>query len=956
MSVSRRLWAALNDAGRPWIGWAVTALGVFVLTYGCLEFARAGGRIAIIWAANAFFLVALLNAGPKRVVGITVSAVAGLVAGNLAVGNPPVLVAGLPLAHVAEVLICYFGLRAFGDLDVTRPRTLGTFALIAVGPASVASGLVTAAVFQTAGSDNVGGAFLVWYAAHALGLITFTPLFTSIARRAAAARPSRDGLLQALAAAIGFSVLLAGIFLQSSYPVLFLVYPALVLIAFRHGFFGASVALVMTALVALVATAEGYGPLSLVHGSMREQVIILQIFVAVSAIMSLAIAAVLAERDRLTADLRAAKETAEAAERLLSESERRYRLLAQHTSDVIILLSLGRGTEYVSPSIRSLLGYAPDDFATLAIPSLVHPDDGPRLAALVRSLGPQRRRATDVHRMLRADGGYVWVEAAFTFFEDGAADSARIMAVVRDVSERQAYARQLETAREAAEEALKVKSEFLAMMSHELRTPLNGIIGFSDLIIDSGELRSAEGRRYAANVRNASRALLSVVNDVMDVSKLEAGALELDPHPFSIRDLLEGTVGIVRPEADKKDLMLEVAVDESVPDILVGDDARLRQVLLNLLSNAVKFTPAGLVSLSARAIASTPQSATLRIAVRDTGIGVPADKRHRLFKRFSQVDQTTSRRYGGAGLGLSICKSLVELMGGRISAVSEEGVGSEFAFEVTFSVAQAERAAAPAAVLMQAAQPASLKVLVAEDTPLNQELLAALLARWGCSVDLVKNGVEAVEAARRERYAGVLMDVQMPHMDGVDAAIGIRALAGPASEVPIVALTANVMPDQIARFEAAGMNGHLGKPFVPEDLKAVIDGWRMIADDASSRPLDFDQRALEELRSLVGEAALGSFLIRLERQMTSAFAAAPASEADLASLRYEAHALASTAGMLGFAKLSSTCVALENAIDQGGASLASVLGPLADALAARDQAQFTIEGLIESHEPARAAG
>ncbi|QZN98519.1 hypothetical protein K6K41_15845 [Chenggangzhangella methanolivorans] len=325
------------------------------------------------------------------------------------------------------------------------------------------------------------------------------------------------------------------------------------------------------------------------------------------------------------------------------------------------------------------------------------------------------------------------------------ARGAKTLAVLRDVGERKAYEAELEDARRAAEDALRVRSEFLATMSHELRTPLNGILGFSELLIESGELRSAEGLRYARHVETSSRALLAIVNDLMDVSRLEAGAVELDPQPFSLRELVEGCAAMLRREADRKGLALVVEVADDAPDRLVGDDARLRQVLINLLSNAVKFTDAGSVTLRASCAADGEAAAVLCVVVEDTGIGVPDDKRDRLFKRFSQVDQTTSRRYGGAGLGLSICKSLADLMGADISLASREGEGSVFTLSVRLALGAPEplRGTTPRLALAAApsrrghvaeARPAepSARTLAADDPELlHQPTLDELVAFLG---------------------------------------------------------------------------------------------------------------------------------------------------------------------------------------------------------------------------------
>ena len=376
-----------------------------------------------------------------------------------------------------------------------------------------------------------------------------------------------------------------------------------------------------------------------------------------------------------------------------------------------------------------------------------------------------------------------------------------------------------------AEEAVRSKSEFLATISHELRTPLNSIIGFSRLVLDSapppGETPlPSTAKRHIELVHDASTTLLTIVDDVLDYSRIEAGGFELTPAPFKVRPMVENAVEIVRAMAQDKGLSMTLAVADDVPTAVVGDESRLRQILLNLMSNAIKFTASGGVAVFVRMAGSL-----VEWTVRDTGIGIPSDKQHLLFKRFSQVDQSIARRFGGSGLGLAICERLVSAMGGSIGVSSTSGAGSTFWFSTALP-----------AVVGTAPRPRDVnprrqrtimpqRVLLAEDVEMNQLLAVALLHRAGHVVTVVGNGAEAVEAVQRQEYDIVLMDVQMPIKDGIEATLDIRALGGVYATLPIIAVTANVMADDIVRFRAAGMSDHLGKPFPINALEIMLDRW-----------------------------------------------------------------------------------------------------------------------------------
>jgi signal transduction histidine kinase/CheY-like chemotaxis protein/HPt (histidine-containing phosphotransfer) domain-containing protein len=486
-------------------------------------------------------------------------------------------------------------------------------------------------------------------------------------------------------------------------------------------------------------------------------------------------------------------------------------------------------------------------------------------------------------------------------------------------------ARDLSRALDLAKAGNAAKSEFLALMSHEIRTPLNGVLGMTNLLLD-GPL-GADERRGLLTIRESGESLMRIINDVLDFSKLEAGRMDIEIAPFDLHQMVRYAAEICAPRASAKGVVLEVNIADDVPQFVRGDSGRTRQVVLNFLTNAIKFTPDGRVALNVRLTASDRGPAMLRIEVIDTGIGIAADKLPTLFQRFSQADASISRRFGGTGLGLAISKKLVELMNGQIGAASEPGRGSTFWFELPLCeavpetvVTQTSSERAASALDEIRARGRGVRLLLVEDNATNQLVAKSVLKNFGITPDLAGDGLEAVAAVRCHDYDVVLMDIHMPEMDGIEATRAIRSLAGERAEVPIVALTANAFDSDVERCLAAGMNGHVGKPFHKDELivaiAAALKGRPTIAHapEAPVSAPDVDLAALDRFRSEYGEDAfrllidtyLADSAARLAR-LRELLASGTASEE---AVRI-AHSLKSASAMAGANAMSKRAAKLE---------------------------------------------
>ncbi len=489
----------------------------------------------------------------------------------------------------------------------------------------------------------------------------------------------------------------------------------------------------------------------------------------------------------------------------------------------------------------------------------------------------------------------------------------------RKIAEQRAAAArdQAEAARAAAEKANQAKTEFLANMSHEIRTPMNGIIGMNGLPLRTD--LSPTQREWAIGVQESADALLGVIDDILDISKLEAGTMGLEPTDFHLGDLIRAAAGLLRPCAVEKGVDLRCTIHPTAERMVHGDPSRLRQILLALIGNAVKFTQTGWIDV--RATPDQSDESLLRIEVEDTGIGMAPQIRDRLFQKFAQADSSISRRFGGTGLGLAISRELIGLMHGELTVESIEGKGSTF--RIVLPLAHAVGGPVAGNVCSQLEPtPRPLNVLVADDNAINQRLMAALLEAAGHSVILVVNGRKAVEAVTRGAFDVVLMDIQMPVMDGVQATNHIRALPPPRRDIPIIALTADALHGAADRYRAAGMDAYLSKPLSAPVLFSALR--QLTAEDRPKRSSTdgmpaMDHSVIEALRGFLKppqlEALLTESLMDLQARIERLGVCLDRDDA--ASAAREAHDLVSVAGNCGARALSVLARDIERACKQG---------------------------------------
>lgn len=512
----------------------------------------------------------------------------------------------------------------------------------------------------------------------------------------------------------------------------------------------------------------------------------------------------------------------------IQELSKQHELILNTVTEGIFGLDADGITMFMNPAAASMFGYEAKEFIGKNLHPIIHHTraDGSHLPQeecpihMTVLAGQIRSIKEDV--FWRKDGSSFLVQYQVTpIIEQGQIQGAVV--VFNDVTGE----REIVRAKETAELAAQAKSEFLSMVSHEIRTPMNGIVGMTELLI--GTDLSEEQREYAEIIRDSGDALLNILNDILDFSKLESGKMALAYEPFALRKMLEQVAELFKPRADEKHLEIRYRLNPSIPEFMVGDAIRIRQILVNLVGNALKFTDQGSIEVAVDIIKGRkPEDSVLDFAVQDTGIGIPADKLDQLFQSFSQLHPVINRKYGGTGLGLVISKRLVEIMGGSISVESIEGEGSTFRFAVPAASvdASAEQTASQFHHdRTRQSDKVAMRILVAEDHPVNRKILREYLEKLGYHADVCTNGVEAIDAISQNAYDIVLMDIHMPVMDGLKATDLLRRLIPQDRIPPIIAVTGNAKREDKEACLEMGMRDFISKPVMLSELKRVLQQW-----------------------------------------------------------------------------------------------------------------------------------
>ena len=1040
-----------TDGLRSALAWA-SAYGLSVLiAFAAIYLTRADERVAAIWPLNAILLVAMVAMSPKRRLALAAAGVLGHFSANLLNGDSLPAAFLMSGANAVELGLLMAAMRGLSRARLFRRSSIIRMAIMSA-VACVVSTTVAAVGLQFSATGASVLQTVLWFCAHLLGLLLFFPI--AWAAREATLRTRDVGEVGRAWPEVGLVLVVSIlVFAQSTFPLLYLVPPAMILVAFRRSFAAAILGLAVMALVAFWFTLQGIGPIPEMTRGIQSQIVVLQIFVGANTFMTLLMAATIAQRRRTEVSLTTARERlikrlaeeqqllrqAELAEGMsgvgywsadlstrevfwspqiyrirglaageyqptmenaldayvegdrerisgeiasalearrgwtfeatllrtdgdfrrirsvgdcslddegriarifgvvqdvtedhrqleaIKEREQLYRLLADNASDLIARYTPDGTFTYLSPSMGRMLGYAPGELIGKRTYDLILAEDVDQLhATFARGLKSGSPFSVQ-YRARRKNGEVVVLEARPSPDRDEHGEIVGYFDVVRDVTDRENRERELAVARRQAEEAAQVKAAFLSNMSHEIRTPLNGVLGFAQLLRQTD--LDEQQARFADRISGAGEALLSVVNDILDFSKLEAGKLQLLDEPFSLVGKLEEVADIIRAAYPAIGDKLTLGIAPGLPELSLGDPHRLSQILTNLMGNAAKFAEGGSV-----AVTTDLAGDTIEIRIRDDGPGIAADRLDAIFEAFSQADGSIARKFGGTGLGLPISRKLARLMDGDVRLESQLGLGATAV--LTLPNRPTERRVVPREAAAVSNAVSGLRVMVVDDAEMNRELIEISLKRDGCEPSVFEDAAGALAALmiRPEDFDVVLMDVQMPDIDGLEATRRIRRMDGPAAELPIIALTANVLPQQVADCRRAGMDDHVGKPidFVLLRSKlARVAHHRTAVLKTSAALTAVPDDAMNGLRRRYRDH-MGIVAGELEALLDQ-----PDAPAEIARL---GHSLAGTAGSLGFAEVSRTAFETEAAAkacgDTTNARLRAVTGTLITALQA----------------------
>ncbi|QFT76763.1 ATP-binding protein [Erythrobacter sp. THAF29] len=918
----------------------------FVLAILSLSLSKFDATLASIWLPNAVAVAVLLRTRLASEWPYFLAVFVASTFANAASGTPILVSMVFSLANVIDIGLVAWIVRRGGrrhpdmaDLsDLSRFVWAGGF----LGPAVSA---IVAALAMGPWTEAAREVALSWFLTDSVGMVLIVPMILLAVDALQSPSPSTgQQLIERASLLIGGLVCAFFVFWQDIYPLLFLLPPITLLHAFRLGSLGTAVCVIGLAVVTCAMTWAGLGPIARLEASASTELMLIQAFIAANFLTGLPIAAILAGRERMVEQI--------------ERSERELRLLAENINDAILFYNEQGICTYASPSVMPVLGRQPDSFIGKRASARMHQDARDKIMQAEEALlAGTRNHLRFTYRRLNdaVDGSPVFIEAdAAVAHHPDTGERQGFVVAARDVTERVELELLLTRARRHAENAARAKSEFLANMSHEIRTPMNGVLGFAELMLQ-GDL-DEDQRRQTQLIVQSGRSMMLLLNDILDLSKIEAGQIAIDRKPLDLHATLWECVSLHRANAEKKGLDLRLERDDAETDSaecwLATDGLRLRQIVLNLIGNAVKFTQNGSIVVS-----YSVREDEFLIRVMDTGIGISPSRQDLVFSPFTQGENDTSRRFGGTGLGLTISRQLAELLGGTIELKSEPGVGSCFTVILPARHAQPapERPSKPEP-LQLGDLPTDARILLAEDHDVNRMLATEMLQRCGQSVAIAHDGHEAISMVidsvmRGTPYDLVLMDIQMPGCDGYAATRAIRAEGITPDDLPIIALTANAFPEDVAAARDAGMQAHLAKPLVFADLARALQRWlptRIVEADDGCEP-DRSERRQKTLKPETAQAAaaepshspalLERWLTRRKEAIDAVRKAANdgtladgGGTHDLARL---VHKLAGTAAMFGEAELGEQAAEFERALRSGAESetqqaLAAELLSLAD--------------------------
>jgi PAS domain S-box-containing protein len=889
------------------------------LAFACLSLllSQAGAAVAPVWLPNALAVVLLLRVRLGNEWLFLVLAFLASLAANQVVQLPWTMALVFSLANVVEIAVVVALMRQAGGgpCDMTRLAHLARFVWAGglVGP--LVSALLAAPMTGSNWAALREG-IMTWFLTDSMAMVLLGPAGLLVVDRLRGRLPRAPaGPLESAALQLGGMTCALLVFAQAHYPLMFLIQPITLLHAFRLGSLGTAIHVTGVALVASAMTWAGLGPIAAASAKGIAELHLLQAFIAANFLTGLPVAAILAGRDRMVAQLEAGK--------------RQIDLLAENITDAVLRCDLSGLCTYASPSVREVMGAPPETYVGKPLTARLHPDAHDRVVlALGRLLDGTSEKERVTYRRFRdnPDGTPVFLEANCAIIRNPETGQREgVVVVARDVTERVELELLLTRARRHAENAARAKSEFLANMSHEIRTPMNGVLGFAELLLQ-GELDPAQ-QRYAEMIVQSGRSMMMLLNDVLDLSKIESGQFTIDYAPVDLHATLSECAALHRLAAEKKGLRLECACDcgdgsecrfnAPCRPWLMTDGLRLRQIVLNLLSNAVKFTEDGTIRLGWQVGENE-----VRITVTDTGIGISQARLETIFQPFIQGESDMARRFGGTGLGLSISRQLATLLGGRIEVESTPGEGSRFTLILPARLAAPERETADPVPAGPADLPRASRILLVEDHDINRELASEMLERCGQEVAIAHDGNEAIamviDSVMRDRlYDLVLMDVQMPGCDGYAATRAIRAEGIGPDLLPVIALTANAFPEDIAAARAAGMQAHLSKPIALSDLVQVLQRWlpTRIVENGAGEGVPAPGIAISPRLVARWEERRHETVAAVQAALRDGTVAAPRAAAKAAEkVAGQLHKLAGIAAMFGEPELGESAAALERAL------------------------------------------